>query len=73
MQSVKYPIIGDQSYGMKSKGNKDIDDYINKFPRQALHAEALEFNHPNTKEILKIQANLPEDLLELEKMLDGQK
>ena len=46
MQSVKYPIIGDQSYGIKSRGNKDIDDYIKKFPRQALHAEALEFTHP---------------------------
>jgi len=73
MQSVKYPIIGDQSYGIKSRGNKEIDDYINKFPRQALHAEALEFTHPNTRDMLKIKANLPEDLLELEKMLDEQK
>ena len=71
MQYEGYPIIGDQTYGVNMNKQKDIDDLVKKFPRQALHAETLEFKQPSTKKILKIKSNLPEDLINLEKILDN--
>ncbi|CAN0398378.1 unnamed protein product, partial [Scytosiphon promiscuus] len=35
------------------------------FPRQALHAAVLGFVHPITKEALRFEAPLPEDMSEL--------
>ena len=71
MQYEGYPIIGDQTYGVNINKQKDIDDLVKKFPRQALHAETLEFKQPSTNKILEIKSNLPEDLINLEKILDN--
>jgi 23S rRNA pseudouridine1911/1915/1917 synthase len=81
MKHIGHPIFNDQRYGgdkilkgtIFNKYKQFVQNCFKIMPRQALHAEALEFTHPNTREILKIKANLPEDLLELEKMLDEQK
>jgi 23S rRNA pseudouridine1911/1915/1917 synthase len=34
-------------------------------PRQALHARALAFTHPSTRERLRLEAPLPADMVEL--------
>ena len=47
-----HPIIGDTLYGSASS----------LISRQALHSYKVSFIHPITKEILKITANLPEDM-----------
>ncbi|MFA5038489.1 MAG: RluA family pseudouridine synthase [Candidatus Omnitrophota bacterium] len=46
-----HPILGDPVYGRKKN-----------FPRLALHAKDLGFEHPTTKEFMKFSSPLPEDL-----------
>ena len=60
-------LIGDQLY-IKSKKSSvsgitpDLKDFINSFPRQALHAKTLGFIHPHTQEFLQFSSELPSDL-----------
>ena len=64
-----YPIVGDKTYGGKSKYPKGISpilrEKIDQFPRQALHASELEFIHPKTKKKVNFKISLPKDILEL--------
>ena len=53
--AVGNPIVGDSLYG---KSDPDVK-------RQALHAYYLEFIHPETKEIIKIYADYPDDFKSL--------
>ncbi len=68
MQFEGYPLIGDQTYGAKIN---HINNIIKIFPRQALHAETLRFNHPETNKLVEIKSSLPKDLIELEKLLES--
>ena len=47
------------------------------FPRQALHAKSLGFVHPETKEFMLFESDLPEDFQQLvdkwNSYLDGRK
>lgn len=51
MQNVNHPILGDETYGKKSKS----------IQRQMLHAYRLIFNHPITGEKMEMIGELPED------------
>ncbi|MCR8746453.1 RluA family pseudouridine synthase [Romboutsia lituseburensis] len=53
MNHIGHGIIGDELYG-------HVDE--NLINRQALHAYSLEFNQPRTKEKLKFEAQLPDDI-----------
>jgi len=59
------PILGDKSYGKLKKKFKKIDpkieNQINNFNRQALHAKSLGFLHPKTRKELFFEARRPED------------
>ena len=59
------PIVGDKSYGKSKKKFKKVDikieNKINNFNRQALHAKSLGFLHPKTKEEVFFEARRPED------------
>ena len=68
MQFEGYPLIGDQTYGAKIN---HIDNMIKTFPRQALHAENLQFIHPENKKLVEIKSPLPIDLVDLEKLLES--
>ena len=46
-----YPIVGDRTYGTAAH-----------FPRQALHASRLGFEHPVTKKFLRFESPLPDDM-----------
>ncbi len=67
---IKHPIIGDDMYGGKLVYPWQLQDaepavqepVIN---RPALHASILEFKHPTTKEVVKFEAPLPEDMQNL--------
>jgi len=67
------PIIGDKSYGKSKKKFKKIDpkieNEINNFNRQALHAKSLGFIHPKTKEEVFFEARRPDDFETLIKNL----
>ncbi|WP_176082577.1 RluA family pseudouridine synthase [Martelella sp. HB161492] len=67
MAHIGHPLIGDQTYGagFKTKANKLDDDArmtVTAFPRQALHAYLLAFEHPATGETIHFEAPLPEDM-----------
>ena len=57
-----FPIIHDTLYGIQS----DYDEYIS---RQALHSYETSFIHPFTNETIIIKADLPEDMLYLQKTI----
>ncbi|NBZ87015.1 RluA family pseudouridine synthase [Stagnihabitans tardus] len=67
MAYAGHALIGDPTYGgtrrlpAKTKGS----DYANAFPRQALHAATLGFDHPLTGERLEFRADPPEDFVTL--------
>ena len=63
------PVLGDKIYGGQKLKFKNIDLELEKkiksFDRQALHAKYLEFFHPRNGNIVKYQANQPEDFKNL--------
>ncbi len=68
------PILGDKSYGKLKKKFKKIDpkieNQINNFNRQALHAKNLSFVHPSSKKEIFFEAERPEDFDVLIKSLN---
>lgn len=72
LSSIGCHLIGDDVYkGKKSSLNlpENIKNYVNSFPRQALHAASLGFVHPKTKEYLQFEAKFPEDMQQLHNVL----
>ena len=67
------PILGDKSYGKTKKKFKRIDlkieEKINNFNRQALHAKSLGFIHPRTQKEVFFEARRPKDFESLVKSL----
>ena len=66
MSSKHHALIGDDLYG---KTPKNAPDFLRAFPRQALHAGLLGFNHPRTKKHLVFEVPMPKDMQDLEKFL----
>ena len=66
-------LIGDQTYGGKRRlpGAAPGAEAAKTFPRQALHAATLGFEHPVTGAEMLFEAPLPEDLAELLSALRG--
>lgn len=60
-------IIGDQVYG-KHKIEPVYPDVVKSFSRQALHSSHLEFQHPFTHEWLSFDAELPDDMTNLDRL-----
>lgn len=68
-------LVGDQTYG----GKKRLSEKVlgpgaaagNRFPRQALHAATLGFEHPVTRERLEFSSTLPADMAGLIAALRG--
>lgn len=56
---LHYPLVSDALYAGKKTARADL----NWCPRLFLHASNLEFNHPSTKERVKLASPLPQDLL----------
>ena len=57
LASVGLPIIGDPVYGGSRRASAELG-----LRRQALHAATLGFEHPETKELMRFDSELPEDL-----------
>ncbi len=74
MAHMKYPIAGDPLYGISGKQlakhtkiPTETRAFLETFSRQALHAYRLSLVHPETQEIMKWKAPVPEDM---QKFLD---
>ncbi len=70
MAHAGHGLIGDQRYGGRRKLNAKAlparaVGVATEFPRQALHAAVLGFEHPVTGETLRFESNLPADMTEL--------
>ncbi|WP_181703121.1 RluA family pseudouridine synthase [Chthonobacter albigriseus] len=70
MAAAGHPLIGDQDYGrgFLTKANKlpeELGAAVRAFPRQALHAFLIAFEHPESGEILRFESDLPDDMSRL--------
>lgn len=74
----KYPVLGDPDYGgdkmylstsmMEKK--RVLESCLKQISRQMLHAKILGFSHPVTKERLKFESELPDDMRKVLNILD---
>jgi len=63
---IRHPLVGDPTYGRKTLPSEKLSapllNYLQGFPRQALHAIQLTLPHPQTQEIMSWTSPLPEDM-----------
>lgn len=77
LASLGHPVFGDATYGGRGKQlsglNRDQVKFFmmlfKSFDRQMLHARVLSFVHPKTGEYLKFESAIPQDMIELLKLL----
>ncbi len=70
MAHAGHGLVGDPTYGGRRKLPRNAlpdiaADAVRAFPRQALHAAVLGFDHPVTGEIMRFEAPLPQDMADL--------
>jgi len=72
---INYPIVGDNVYGTRvripANCSKELRSALQNFKHQALHASCLILKHPVTRETLKFEAPLPEDMVMLLNSFEG--
>jgi 23S rRNA pseudouridine1911/1915/1917 synthase len=69
MKHIGHPLFNDERYGghliLKgttfTKYKQFVENCFKALPRQALHAKTLGFVHPNTKELMRFDTELPQD------------
>jgi 23S rRNA pseudouridine1911/1915/1917 synthase len=74
MTSIGHPLVGDQLYGKgrhKGRAPEPEKSLLTAFPRQALHARTLGFEHPISSKKLLFESNIPKDFNELVNSLKG--
>lgn len=63
---VRYPLVGDPVYGgrlkMPAGASESLKTLLREFPRQALHAHKLRFDHPVSGAPVECKAPLPDDM-----------
>jgi len=73
MSHITHPLVGDPVYGGRPRPPKnatpELLTMLRGFKRQALHAAMLSLYHPITGELMTWHAELPEDFVELVKVL----
>ncbi len=70
MSHIGHPLFNDARYGgsdirkgtIYAKYRQFIENCFELCPRQALHAKTLGFVHPGTKEIIRFDSKIPEDM-----------
>lgn len=77
MASIGTPILGDVVYGNPSRHitqveNEDVRSLLMGISRQMLHSKNIEFIHPITKEKMKFETKLPEDMQKVINFFKGE-
>lgn len=66
MAHIRHPVVGDPVYGGRVQLAKNMTpaliQALRQFKRQALHAFALGFEHPESKEHMRWEAPMPDDM-----------
>lgn len=74
LSEAGFPLVGDQVYCKKGLSRSSAvgcgQDFMTKFPRQALHARSLGFKHPVSGEYQEFTSSVPDDIDCLLKNLD---
>lgn len=70
MQHISHSLIGDPVYGgtlriPAGSPSERLVNCLSNFPRQALHAKRLCFDHPASGELVEFEIDLPDDFAEL--------
>lgn len=69
LSSKGHALVGDKVYVQNKKTSislaTDLKNYVNNFPRQALHAKSLGFIHPQTEKFMQFDSELPADMADL--------
>ena len=55
LNDIKHPIVGDKKYNQEKQNTK----------RLYLHSYYIEFNHPVTKQLIKIELDIPTEFIKL--------
>ena len=71
MNYIGHPLFNDARYGgdkiikgpLYTKYRQFIDNCFALCPRQALHARTLGFIHPRTKQYIKVESEIPDDMI----------
>ncbi len=76
MAHLGHPLLGDATYGAGFRTKTSLlpekaRSAVEAFPRQALHAAVLGFEHPLTREELHFDSELPADMKDLLAALEG--
>lgn len=73
LASRNNPLIGDPVYGGRPRppaaADPELQSILRTFPRQALHAQTLAFEHPATGQHCEFETPLPDDFLQLLEVL----
>lgn len=74
MASLHHPLLGDTQYGGRrikhiAGASAELDQALNAYRHQALHASHIEFEHPVTRETLSFDAPIPEEMKNLMDLL----
>lgn len=74
MASLHHPLLGDTQYGGRrikhiAGASAELDQALNAYRHQALHASHIEFEHPVTGETLSFDAPVPEEMKNLMDLL----
>ncbi|MEZ4853981.1 RluA family pseudouridine synthase [Flavobacterium sp.] len=72
MKSIGHTLFNDERYGGNAilkgttftKYKQFVDNCFKVLPRQALHARTLGFQHPTTKEFMRFETEIPNDMVE---------
>jgi 23S rRNA pseudouridine1911/1915/1917 synthase len=75
---IHHPVFGDEMYGGRKIAVSGVDgkkkaeaaNLLEKISRQALHAKSLGFVHPVTKEFMRFDSELPEDMKQVLEFLE---
>jgi 23S rRNA pseudouridine1911/1915/1917 synthase len=65
MSEIRFPLLGDTTYGFKPGRLKDIE-----VPRVMLHSTELRIKHPDRDELMTFEAPLPRDFEDLAVQLE---
>lgn len=69
MKYINHPLLGDKLYSrwpfLSKCINKNLNNILKKFNRQALHATMLRFFHPISYKEIELNAPIPEDMITL--------
>lgn len=73
MTHIDHPLVGDPVYGKRLRippgASNELINTLRSFSRQALHAEKLGLEHPETGKYMEWKSGLPEDMRELNRVL----